>query len=267
MVGTAVGGTLEMTDYMVQGWIYVTPDWGPSAMAQYKGIVARFQDQVGHTYYQFVADFNTLAMPGPKLRLRLYNGNESVVIHDFYEDEIPGGVPQESGWHHMGLFVEGNNFWCYWDFEELPGCPYHDEYGSPLESGKFGVYVFNLSGDDATYCDDIFVTDEYYNPEASAPISSILPRALVIEPAFPNPATSSSTIPLTLHKSGELSLLVYDLSGALVADLSTGWLGAGDYQFTWNGESMKGDPVASGSYLLRAYLQGQTAEHKITVVR
>ena len=267
MVGTAVGGTLDMTDYMVQGWVLVTPNWGPSAMAQYKGLVARFQDQVGHTYYQFVADFNTLASGGPKLRLRLYNGNESVVIHDFFEDEIPGGVPQEASWHHMGFFVEGNNLWCYWDFEELAGCPYHDEYGSPLQAGKFGLYVFNFSGDDATYCDDIFVTDEYYNPQISAPMAGVAPRVLHIEPNFPNPVTSSTTIPLTLNRSGELSLVVYDLSGAMVADLSAGWLKAGEYRFMWNGTSTSDESVASGSYLVRATSGGQTAERTITVLR
>ncbi len=266
MVGTAVAGMEDMTDYMVQGWIYVTPDWGDAARAEYKGLVARFSNEPGYSYYQFVADFNTLAEDGPKLRLRKYDGG-SVVIHDFFAGEIPGGVPLEASWHHMGLRLEGNQFWCYWDFEELPGCPYEDDALIPLSQGKFGIYVFNFVRDDAVYCDDIFVTDEYYDPQVASPMTEMKPAAFLIEPSFPNPFRCSTTIPVTLNRAGELRLDIYSLGGQLVANLHQAMMSAGQHGFTWDGNTNQGYWAAQGIYLVQGTALGQSFVRRLVLVR
>lgn len=77
-----------------------------------------------------------------------------------------------------------------------------------------------------------------------------LPSAL-LHPAYPNPFTAQSTLPVSLDAPGPVRLAVYDVLGRLVRVLHDDVLPAGAHQFTWNGRDEGGGLLAGGTYFLR----------------
>jgi hypothetical protein len=151
-VGSALAGELNLTDYELYANIYCKVTVGPPG--PYNAIVARWDTVGGNQYYYFRADFDA----DQRLQLRKYPaGGMGETIAEWVGAAIPGGVPTTSGWHNMGLKLEGNQLWAYWDGNELSGSPFTDSYSS---RGFFGVYIFNFMGSDSTYCDDIIVLGE-----------------------------------------------------------------------------------------------------------
>jgi len=150
-VGTALAGTINMTDYMIESNIYTTVGTG-----SYNGIVARWDSTNGiNTYYSLRADFDA----DQRLQLRWYPGSSGFgeTIHEWSGAQIPGGVPTADSWHKLGLKVEGNQVWAYYDDTELSGSPFTD---NNVPRGFFGIYIFNFLTTTETYCDDIYVTGE-----------------------------------------------------------------------------------------------------------
>jgi hypothetical protein len=66
---------------------------------------------------------------------------------------------------------------------------------------------------------------------------------------YPNPFNASTTLRYELVDAGEVQLLIYDVSGAVVRRLVSGWQAAGAYSVPWDGRDEGGQPVASGLYL------------------
>jgi len=86
--------------------------------------------------------------------------------------------------------------------------------------------------------------------------------------AHPNPTTSSTTIGFTLPSAGKISVAIYDASGRLVRQLLNGAdRAAGDQQMVWNGQSVDGKRVPSGTYICRVSTSMGAAEQQIKVMR
>jgi hypothetical protein len=83
--------------------------------------------------------------------------------------------------------------------------------------------------------------------------------------ARPNPTRSGATIDFSLEKAGTARLAIYDVQGRLVRRLVDGARAAGPQSILWDGRDEKGDPAASGIYLLR--LQGNGREQVRKIVR
>ncbi len=150
-VGTALAGDLNMTDYEIHAYLYTTVNTGT-----YHGIVARWDTTGGfNMFYYLRTDFDN----DQRIQLRKYPGESGYgeTIAEWSGAQIPGGVPTSDSWHRLGLKVEGNQLWAYYDDQELPGCPYEDTYTS---RGFFGVYVFNFLQTTQTTCDDIVILGE-----------------------------------------------------------------------------------------------------------
>ena len=52
-----------------------------------------------------------------------------------------------------------------------------------------------------------------------------------------------------LADAGEVQLVVYDVSGAVLRRLVSGWQAPGGHSAAWDGRDEGGQPVASGLYL------------------
>jgi agmatine deiminase len=65
---------------------------------------------------------------------------------------------------------------------------------------------------------------------------------------YPNPFNSSTHIRFQAEHSGQVELIVYDLSGRVVRRLFDGLLGRGTHEYRWNGTNDAGKPVVSGIY-------------------
>jgi hypothetical protein len=66
---------------------------------------------------------------------------------------------------------------------------------------------------------------------------------------YPNPFNPAVTLRYELGEAGEVQLVIYDVSGAMVRRLVSGWQGAGGYAVVWDGRDEGAQAVASGLYL------------------
>ncbi len=78
-----------------------------------------------------------------------------------------------------------------------------------------------------------------------------LPVDFALYQNYPNPFNPSTTIAYQLAEAGQVSLVVYDLTGNVVSTLVNESQTAGYYQTVWNGRDRRGVPVATGVYFYR----------------
>lgn len=81
-------------------------------------------------------------------------------------------------------------------------------------------------------------------------------------PAWPNPFNPTTTIPFELAAEGRAYIAVYDLLGRQVAVLVDGVRASGAHQ-----ANLDARHLASGTYIVRAVLDGQVHTRKITLVK
>jgi len=115
-----------------------------------------------------------------------------------------------------------------------------DEMLAYTQGGQFlgRINVGALPGDAIYYeADQVAIDSEMERP-----------RTAHLTQNYPNPFNPSTSIPIRLNKSGELSLKIYDIKGGLVTTLIDGPLNAGEYTSFWNGLNSQGLPVSSGLY-------------------
>ena len=83
------------------------------------------------------------------------------------------------------------------------------------------------------------------------------PREFALDPNYPNPFNSSTTIRYRIAEPGRVRVEIFDVQGQKVKTLADGYAGPGVYQVEWDGMDASGKPVATGVYLAR--LQKGTA--------
>jgi hypothetical protein len=93
-----------------------------------------------------------------------------------------------------------------------------------------------------------------------------MPRSLVLDRPFPNPTGGAIRLRLGLPRDGPAELSVFDVSGRLVARMSTDRQSAGWHDLTWDARDREGRPVASGTYFLRL-TAGETVSRRFVVLR
>ena len=86
-----------------------------------------------------------------------------------------------------------------------------------------------------------------------------LPRALLLDPAYPNPFNSWVSVQYEVPERGEVSLKIFDLSGREVTILHEGNIEAGVHSVTWDASSM-----TAGVYICR--LRDDCSEHSTKIV-
>jgi hypothetical protein len=77
------------------------------------------------------------------------------------------------------------------------------------------------------------------------------PSTTALHQNFPNPFNPTTTIAFALSEDTDVSLLVYDVGGAVVRRLVSSNLPAGNYTSSWDGTDDAGHRVASGIYFYR----------------
>ncbi len=81
-----------------------------------------------------------------------------------------------------------------------------------------------------------------------------LPNSFVLNQNFPNPFNASTKISFDLHTSGRVRITVYDVNGARIGVLMSGYFKAGHHEFIWNPVNL-----ASGMYLIRMEFNKRSA--------
>ena len=109
-----------------------------------------------------------------------------------------------------------------------------------------------------------FIEEFLFLGEAMTGIAegSSLPASVILEPAFPNPFTSSTTLSFELHEPGHATLQVFDLSGRLVETLIDGELQEGYHSVVFNAENYH-----SGVYLYRLQTISTVQTQRCVLIR
>jgi hypothetical protein len=84
---------------------------------------------------------------------------------------------------------------------------------------------------------------------------------------FPNPFNPTTTIPFSMTTAGHVSLVIYDVTGAVVRGLINSNRKPNLYRVVWDGTNNDGSPVASGIYFYRLKAPGFTASRKMLLLK
>jgi hypothetical protein len=235
----------------------------------------------------------------------LYVAAEGVGATGSWDHFIIIGVvllsPQAAPWAKAGsvadrtmyLGNENSNNWCGW-FDQvetvvtsdvdcasggyLEGIVRLETYlGPPLPDGLYltvGAYQSPDGGSleaqapEGDLDGDIDDSEYVWFPLSTSGIDTPRPDAETISLwAGPNPFSTHTTISLTLPRSGNVSLAVYDLTGRKVASLAHGPLRRGTHRFTWDGAAYDAGRVSPGIYLISLECNGRSQAYKVVLTR
>ena len=98
-------------------------------------------------------------------------------------------------------------------------------------------------------------------------ISFNTPLRTSLSKNYPNPFNPSTTIDYELSNAGMVSLVIYDLKGAVVKTLVYEHQKPNYHNVVWNGLNNSGQSVASGRYLLKMTAPGYTETITMTLLK
>ena len=124
----------------------------------------------------------------------------------------------------------------------------------------FGADSFSFSVSDNSLLDTGKVSITVNQLTVEDP--SFLPDMIYLAQNYPNPFNPSTVIEFALPEKGEVSLVVYDLLGNIVAVLQEGSLDAGNHSITWNGTNS-----SAGIYVYRLQVGGVTETKKMILLK
>ncbi|HDQ45101.1 MAG TPA: carbohydrate-binding protein [bacterium] len=88
-----------------------------------------------------------------------------------------------------------------------------------------------------------------------------------LSPPHPNPFNDRTFCILRLEKPEPVDAAVWNAKGARVRVLAHGEMAAGEHRIVWDGTTKSLKPAASGIYLLKVEVDGDTASFKVVLVR
>jgi flagellar hook assembly protein FlgD len=83
-----------------------------------------------------------------------------------------------------------------------------------------------------------------------------VPDGFALHENYPNPFNPSTTIGYTIPKSGNLTLVVYDVTGREIRTLESGAVTPGYHSVRWDGRDNRGSTVSSGAYFFQLRVSG-----------
>ena len=163
--------------------------------------------------------------------------------------------------------VDGNLVWVSaaggGDIEEGLGVAF-DGSGNMAATGYFSdIMTFGTTDLTSTGESDIFFAS--YGSAGGSTYSErdgVIPLSTRVDPNFPNPFVSSTTIPVTLERPTSLRITVHDALGREVAILTDGRLSAGDHEVTLDASAL---PV--GVYFVRVVTEDGSIVRRIAHIR
>jgi hypothetical protein len=258
-VGQSYSGNLTWIDYKFEAQVFINTTEGT-----YYGIEFRVDSTGNTTGYQFLAK-NATTMPPAPAALR-FRARENVipvpVIREWTGAEIPGGYPTTSSWHKMAVRMVGNQFWFYFDDQELPGNPYTD---NTFTQGPIGAYVWDFTITTLNlYVDDLYVMNPFTSIDNNdAPIIT----DYLLNQNYPNPFNPSTVIPFELSKRELVNLSIYNNLGQKVRTLLNQDLPAGAHQAKWDGQDNFDQTVPAGVYYYTIQAGEFNATRKMLLIK
>ena len=86
-------------------------------------------------------------------------------------------------------------------------------------------------------------------------------------PCRPNPASGAVNISYVLPRSGNVSLVVYDVCGRVVKTLARGHQQGGTHNLTWRGDDSRGRLLPASVYFYRLGYEGTSLTRRVVLLR
>ncbi len=258
-VGSAFSGNPTWTNFRLEAWVYVPVD--PSTAATYYGIEFRLDSLGNGSGYQFLTRFKQ-GLTDQGLRFRARVEASPTTIHQWLAADIPGGIPTTDGWHHLAIEAVGNQFWFYYDDQELPGCPYTD---NTFSNGWIGAYVWDFAVFPAyLYIDDIYVitaTTGIKDPQLG------FFSGYELHQNYPNPFNPNTTISFDLPITERVQLNIYNNLGQKIRSLTNREFTAGNHRIQWDGLDEFGQEAPAGVYYYEIQAGSFQTSNKMLLIK
>ena len=98
-------------------------------------------------------------------------------------------------------------------------------------------------------------------------VSFLAPQTTSLSKNYPNPFNPSTTIDYELSEAGMVSLIIYDLKGAVVRNLVNDYQEEYYHNIVWNGLNDSGQAVVSGRYILKMSTPGFSDTITMTLLK
>jgi len=162
---------------------------------------------------------------------------------------------------------------------------YPVEIGSRTEDGELTVVLFSLKGEvvpsgahevltisngEDLQLESMLLSNSQGQEIPSrqgSPEEVILPDDYVLKQNYPNPFNASTTIEYAIPKTTDIKMTIYNIRGQVVFSRTQSSVAPGWYSFTWNGNDLRGNTMASGLYLYRFEAQGFAETHKMLLLK
>ncbi|MFW5973091.1 MAG: T9SS type A sorting domain-containing protein, partial [Bacteroidota bacterium] len=169
------------------------------------------------------------------------------------------------------LFVASTNDEPLWEMQRLnnddapDGSLGHYLLGFGQDrSGEIYVLATNQTGPTGN-------TGVVYRMEDAGPVSveEDLPLAstLSLDPAYPNPFSTATTIRARAESAGEVNITVYDVLGREIKTLVDGQPQSQSYDVVWDGTDAAGRAAPSGVYFIRVRHDDSVQTQTVTLLR
>ena len=141
---------------------------------------------------------------------------------------------------------------------------YGDENSDNIEFEYFNYLTgrtYTLDHDLLGFEVDMIVGD-YLSPYAMGDSVDIIPSSYVLGKAYPNPFNPTTTIDYSLSNPAYVDIVVYDITGKVVASLISSYKSEGLHSVMWDASSMP-----SGIYFVHLNVEGNIDTQKIMLVK
>lgn len=95
----------------------------------------------------------------------------------------------------------------------------------------------------------------------------VMPGVFSLNQNYPNPFNPATRIEYTLKKSGEVELVVYNISGQRIRTLVAAHQSPGEHAVEWDGRDEAGQAVASGIYFYQLSVGASHSTRKMMLVK
>jgi len=95
----------------------------------------------------------------------------------------------------------------------------------------------------------------------------LLPAEFHLYQNYPNPFNLGTTISFYLPEKSKVNITIYNILGATVKTLLADELEAGSHAITWDGTNVRGDVVATGTYIYRMTTDNGAMSRKMTLLK
>ncbi len=196
----------------------------------------------------------------------LIGSNPVAVIEAISTDGMFDGMG-----HVMQLDVETGDFSGY----RLPYVEFYDWlWGGEWENESLTLLLTFQPDEERRFSSEVIIivyeedVDTLRIPVSGNGVLSVseppddIPVGFTLQPAYPNPFNSSTTIQFGLPLPGMVDMTVWDIGGRRVATLVSGSYSAGRYEVTWDAASSP-----TGVYLIELRSKDFAAIRKVMLIR